>query len=82
MSASSILLFPSNTCQTSCLHACFSPQVAEAMAVLRGIRFAVDAGLVLAVIESDAKYVVDLIKLGDVAPSADVKIHINLEYTS
>ncbi|KAK0590775.1 hypothetical protein LWI29_031523 [Acer saccharum] len=46
-------------------------QVAEAMAVLRGIRFAVDAGLVPAVIESDAKYVVDLIKLA-VAPSADV----------
>ena len=41
------------------------------MAVLRGIRFAVDAGLVPAVIESDANYVVDLIKLG-VAPSADV----------
>ncbi|KAK2642149.1 hypothetical protein Ddye_023912 [Dipteronia dyeriana] len=49
----------------------FSPQVAEAMAILRGIRFAVDSGLLPAVVESDAKAVVELVN-GGVGPLADI----------
>ncbi|KAK2634843.1 hypothetical protein Ddye_029635 [Dipteronia dyeriana] len=45
--------------------------MAEAMVILRGIRFAVDSGLLPAVVESDAKYVVELIN-GGVAPLADI----------
>ncbi|KAK4846165.1 hypothetical protein QYF36_013861 [Acer negundo] len=35
--------------------ACFSPQVAEASTLLRGIRFFIDTGLLSAVVESDVK---------------------------
>ncbi|KAK3190197.1 hypothetical protein Dsin_029758 [Dipteronia sinensis] len=42
-------------------HACFSPHNAEASAILRGLRVAVDSGLFLAVLESDANWVVDMI---------------------
>ncbi|KAK1560929.1 hypothetical protein Q3G72_032435 [Acer saccharum] len=48
------------------ISACFSPQVAEAMAILRGIRFAT-----LICVESDAKVVVGMIN-GGVAPLADI----------
>ncbi|KAK3230321.1 hypothetical protein Dsin_002202 [Dipteronia sinensis] len=51
-------------CSTQVLEACFSPQVAEATAILRGISFAIDSGLLLTVFESDAKVVVDLINSG------------------
>ncbi|KAK3195602.1 hypothetical protein Dsin_026912 [Dipteronia sinensis] len=53
-------------CSTQVLEACFSPQVAEATAIFRGIVFAMDSGLVPAVIESDAKTVVELINSGKV----------------
>ncbi|KAK3199817.1 hypothetical protein Dsin_023232 [Dipteronia sinensis] len=51
--------------------AMFSPLVAEAMAVLRGILLALERSLVPFVIESDALNVVDLIKSGR-SPSTDV----------
>ncbi|KAK3205121.1 hypothetical protein Dsin_019167 [Dipteronia sinensis] len=35
--------------------ACFFPSVAEASAILKGLRFVVDAGLLPTVLESDAK---------------------------
>ncbi|KAK3227400.1 hypothetical protein Dsin_007262 [Dipteronia sinensis] len=48
-----------------------SPQVAEAMADLRGVRFVFGSGLIPAIIESDAKSVMDLI-LDEVVPLTDV----------
>ncbi|KAK3206178.1 hypothetical protein Dsin_020224 [Dipteronia sinensis] len=51
--------------------ACFSPQVAEATALLHGIRFVIDASLLPALVESDAKSVVDLVKAG-LAPQSDI----------
>ncbi|KAK3219281.1 hypothetical protein Dsin_013251 [Dipteronia sinensis] len=48
-------------CSSLSIVANYSPQVAEATAILRGILFAVDTGLLPAVVESDAKSVVDLI---------------------
>ncbi|KAK3231306.1 hypothetical protein Dsin_003187 [Dipteronia sinensis] len=53
-----------------------SPQVAEALALLRGIQFVVDSGLMPAIVESDAKVVVDMIKLG-AAPMADIGVIIS-----
>ncbi|KAK3218996.1 hypothetical protein Dsin_012966 [Dipteronia sinensis] len=47
------------------LEANYSPLVAEAMAIFRGITFAVEAGLVPIVVESDALAVVNLINAGD-----------------
>ncbi|KAK3182976.1 hypothetical protein Dsin_030262 [Dipteronia sinensis] len=49
---------------TQSLVACFSPQVAEATALLRSIMFAVDSGLIPAVVESYANDVVDLVNSG------------------
>ncbi|KAK3221600.1 hypothetical protein Dsin_008625 [Dipteronia sinensis] len=46
------------------LEATFSPKEAEAMAILRGIEFAVGSGLMPVVIESDSLGVVNLINLG------------------
>ncbi|KAK2650369.1 hypothetical protein Ddye_017858 [Dipteronia dyeriana] len=46
------------------------------MAILRGIRFIIDAELLPAVIESDAKVVVDLVNVG-VASSADIGLVVN-----
>ncbi|KAK3221467.1 hypothetical protein Dsin_008492 [Dipteronia sinensis] len=40
---------------------CLSPLIAEAIAILKGLHFTVDSGLLPAVLESDAKWVVDLI---------------------
>ncbi|KAK3194307.1 hypothetical protein Dsin_025617 [Dipteronia sinensis] len=51
--------------------ACFSPPVAEATAILRGLRFAIDSGLLPVVLESDAKWVVDLINSDD-SNNADI----------
>ncbi|KAK1577678.1 hypothetical protein Q3G72_023755 [Acer saccharum] len=48
-------------CSSQSFTANFSPQVAEATAIFRGILFAVDTGLLPAVVESDAKTIVDLI---------------------
>ncbi|KAK2661322.1 hypothetical protein Ddye_007855 [Dipteronia dyeriana] len=54
----------------------YTPQIAEACAIFRGLLFAKDAGLLPAVIESDAKTVVDLINVE--APSrADIGIVIS-----
>ncbi|KAK2664585.1 hypothetical protein Ddye_003159 [Dipteronia dyeriana] len=53
-------------CSTQVLEACFSPQVAEATAILRGFSFAMDSGLLPAVFESDAQVLVDLINSGNV----------------
>ncbi|KAI9201621.1 hypothetical protein LWI28_026283 [Acer negundo] len=47
------------------LEASLSPQVAEVVALKKGIEFTVDIGLVLAVIESDALGVVNLVNLGE-----------------
>ncbi|KAK2642117.1 hypothetical protein Ddye_023880 [Dipteronia dyeriana] len=57
------------------LIACLSAQIAEAMAVLCGIIFTVETGLLPTVIESDSKSVVDLINSGK-APIANVGIVI------
>ncbi|KAK2656308.1 hypothetical protein Ddye_009360 [Dipteronia dyeriana] len=46
---------------------CFSPHVAEATTILRGLLFAVDSGLLPAVLESDARWVVDLIDSNETA---------------
>ncbi|KAK3205554.1 hypothetical protein Dsin_019600 [Dipteronia sinensis] len=46
------------------LEVCFSPQIAEAMAIKRGIQFAFDTGLVLVVVESDALSVVKMVNAG------------------
>ncbi|TXG48328.1 hypothetical protein EZV62_027622 [Acer yangbiense] len=54
----------------------FLPQVVEAMALLQGIKFAMDTSLVPAIIESDAKSVVDIIRTG-VAPLTDIGVIIN-----
>ncbi|KAK0583808.1 hypothetical protein LWI29_003361 [Acer saccharum] len=43
------------------IYACFSPLIAKAMTILRGIHFVADTGLLPAVMESDAKSVVELI---------------------
>ncbi|KAK3199253.1 hypothetical protein Dsin_022668 [Dipteronia sinensis] len=43
---------------------CFSPQVAEAVALLPGFRFAIDSGLLPIFIEFDAKAVVELDNAG------------------
>ncbi|KAK3229592.1 hypothetical protein Dsin_001473 [Dipteronia sinensis] len=40
---------------------CSSPLIVEAIAILKGLHFAVDSSLLSAVLESDAKWVVDLI---------------------
>ncbi|KAK3190102.1 hypothetical protein Dsin_029663 [Dipteronia sinensis] len=53
------------------IHVNFSPQTAEAMALLCGIRGAVAADLVPTIVESDAKVVVNIVNLG-VVPSADI----------
>ncbi|KAK1575601.1 hypothetical protein Q3G72_006828 [Acer saccharum] len=45
------------------ISASFSTEIAKAMAILRGILFAVDIGLLPITIESDAKYVVETINL-------------------
>ncbi|KAI9180595.1 hypothetical protein LWI28_006320 [Acer negundo] len=60
---------------SSAVCACFSPQIAEATAILRGIRFAVDSGFLPAVVESDVKSVVDIINSG-MAPLADIGLVI------
>ena len=46
------------------LEASFSPQVVEAVAILRGIEFVVDTGLVPAVVKYDVLGVVNLINYG------------------
>ncbi|KAK3204865.1 hypothetical protein Dsin_018911 [Dipteronia sinensis] len=58
------------------MDACFSPQLAEAIAILRDIRFVIEFSLFPVIIESDAKQVVDLINLGK-ASAADVWTVIN-----
>ncbi|KAK3189375.1 hypothetical protein Dsin_028936 [Dipteronia sinensis] len=63
-------------CSSQSLTVCFSPQVAEATALLCGVFFAVDSGLLLAEVEYDAKSVVDLINSGN-APIADIGIVIS-----
>ncbi|KAL5806129.1 hypothetical protein ACOSQ3_029039 [Xanthoceras sorbifolium] len=52
-----------------CLKAHFCPLVAESVALLRGLRFAVDLGIPSAVVESDAAVVVDCVKAGVVLGS-------------
>ncbi|KAK2659188.1 hypothetical protein Ddye_005721 [Dipteronia dyeriana] len=54
----------------------FFLQVAEATAILRVIRFAVDSGLLPAVIESDNKAVVDLIN-SDCCSCTDIRVVIS-----
>ena len=49
-----------------CISACLSPQAAEAFAILRGMCVTVEADLLIAVLESDVKWVVDAIK--DISP--------------
>ncbi|KAK2649623.1 hypothetical protein Ddye_017112 [Dipteronia dyeriana] len=48
-----------------CFTACFSPLVAEAVAILRGLQCAVSCGFYPVVLDSDAKWVVDLINSGN-----------------
>ncbi|KAK2646180.1 hypothetical protein Ddye_021375 [Dipteronia dyeriana] len=48
----------------------FSPQTAKAVALLCGIRLAMEANFVPVVVESDTKVVVDMVKMG-VGPAAD-----------
>ncbi|KAK2635147.1 hypothetical protein Ddye_029939 [Dipteronia dyeriana] len=48
-----------------CFTACFSPPVAEAVAILRGLQCVVNCGFYPVVLESDAKWVVDLINSGN-----------------
>ncbi|KAK3192969.1 hypothetical protein Dsin_024279 [Dipteronia sinensis] len=55
------------------IEANFSPQIAEAVAILRGIVFAKDMGFLPAVVESDALGVVNIINT-DSAISADVGV--------
>ncbi|KAK2636594.1 hypothetical protein Ddye_031386 [Dipteronia dyeriana] len=45
----------------------FSPPVAEATGILRGLRFAIDFGLLPTVLESDGQWVVDLINSNQTA---------------
>ncbi|KAK2634880.1 hypothetical protein Ddye_029672 [Dipteronia dyeriana] len=61
---------------TQKMEACFSPQVAEATAILHGIRFVIESGLLLVIVESDAKKVMDHSRLGN-KTSADVGTIIN-----
>ncbi|KAK3188397.1 hypothetical protein Dsin_027958 [Dipteronia sinensis] len=51
----------------------YSPQVAKAIAILKGIQFAMEKDLLPTVIESDAKGVVELINRG-VTPCSDVGV--------
>ena len=46
-----------------CLHigACLQPQIAKAMAILRGLRLAMKTGLVPTSLESDAKGAFDIV---------------------
>ncbi|KAK2638130.1 hypothetical protein Ddye_025925 [Dipteronia dyeriana] len=55
------------------IEACFSPSIAEAVAILRGLRFVVDAGLLPIVLESDTKWVVDLVN-SDNKSNSDIGI--------
>ncbi|TXG72274.1 hypothetical protein EZV62_000853 [Acer yangbiense] len=61
---------------TQCLAANFSPLVAEATALYKGIVFALEAGLTPLIAESDSKMVVDLIHSGS-SPMSDVGIIIS-----
>ncbi|KAK2646057.1 hypothetical protein Ddye_021252 [Dipteronia dyeriana] len=62
------------------LNAGYSPQVAEAMAIFRGLQFAVDTGLVPCMIESDAQVVINLLISG-VPPLSDVGLIIQDNYS-
>ncbi|KAK2638080.1 hypothetical protein Ddye_025875 [Dipteronia dyeriana] len=46
------------------IHACYSPLVAEAVAVLRGINFVLKTGVFPLVVETDALGVVQMVKIG------------------
>ncbi|KAK2662822.1 hypothetical protein Ddye_001396 [Dipteronia dyeriana] len=48
-----------------CFTACFSPPVAEAVAILRGLQCVINCGLYPTMLENDAKWVVDLINSGN-----------------
>ncbi|KAK2646872.1 hypothetical protein Ddye_022067 [Dipteronia dyeriana] len=58
-------------CSIRNFHENFSPQITEAISLLCGIKLAVEENFVSAVIEFDAKAVVDMIKMG-VELAADV----------
>ena len=52
------------TCAVQRFETCFDPATADAFAILQGLRLAVDGGFLPAVLESDAKGVVELINSG------------------
>ncbi|KAK2656769.1 hypothetical protein Ddye_009821 [Dipteronia dyeriana] len=54
----------------------YEPQIAEAKAILRGFRLALETGLYTAILESDALSVVNLIKAKEI-PSSDVSVVIH-----
>ncbi|KAL5770148.1 hypothetical protein ACOSP7_014302 [Xanthoceras sorbifolium] len=58
------------------LDSCFFPSIVKAMAILRGLRLAIDTSFVLALIESDAKSVVNLI-LSSFVPLSEIGIVTN-----
>lgn len=60
---------------TQRIHASYSPLVAEAVAVLRGVIMTIETGLTPFVVETDALGVANLVKAG-FAPSADIALII------
>ncbi|KAL5767821.1 hypothetical protein ACOSQ2_014604 [Xanthoceras sorbifolium] len=54
----------------------YSPVVAEAVAILHGVRLAFDSGLSLLLVESDALGVINVLK-GSVVPSSDLGLIIS-----
>ncbi|KAK2652270.1 hypothetical protein Ddye_012126 [Dipteronia dyeriana] len=62
------------------IEACYSPQVAEAVAILRGIDFAIDTNLVPTVVESNVLGVVNLVNSGT-STSTDVGLVVDDSFT-
>ncbi|KAK1574906.1 hypothetical protein Q3G72_000924 [Acer saccharum] len=63
-------------CLCQSVEACCHPQIAEALAIRRGLHFALEAGLVPAMLESDALSVVKMIGSNSV-PNADIGVIIH-----
>ncbi|KAK3185171.1 hypothetical protein Dsin_032457 [Dipteronia sinensis] len=58
------------------LMASFSPRIAEAIAIFQGMVLAVNFGLLPLVVESDAKFMIDMIN-GGVTPQANIGVIIH-----
>ncbi|KAK1587419.1 hypothetical protein Q3G72_012617 [Acer saccharum] len=58
------------------IEVCYQPQIVEALAILRGLKLAMEIGLVPTVLESDAQAVINAIG-SQVVPSSEVGVIIH-----